>query len=489
MRTDSGSTADQPGLIERIRLGDDAAFGELFREHETAVRRLARGLVSDASEAEDVTAETFFRVFQAIRRGNGPSENVRAYLLTVARRVTWEWQAARRDVPVTDDELTARLGASTDWLDWQNRTAEVALITRAFTSLPERWRTVLWRTEVEGEQPAVAASHFGLSANATAALARRARIGLRAAYLQAHLAADRSRGSCRGVVRKLGGYAAGGVTGTEARKIAGHLSGCSSCRSTYDELRRVCSILRTHAGVVVVLVPLSGLALGTSGAGLGVGAAVAAGAGGSATTGGVAAGGSVGASAVTAMAAGSGKVGLSFVSAAAVAGMVGTPVLDVIESGRAEVPTEVGTFIELSSASNGDDGEDGALPGAAAKTLQGRGHRASAAVDEPSASLPGPPADSSSGSLQATEYTLPAESVAVGTGVPSSYFFPSDPSKTPGRSEPSGSVPLEATQPSEPGGEARDDRCDAQCAVLGGDGGDSASAGTGKPTDAGDVFS
>jgi RNA polymerase sigma factor (sigma-70 family) len=251
-------TVDEQVLLARLRVGEDAAFGELFELHAVAVRRLARSLAADTSEAEDITAETFFRVLQALRRGAGPRDHVRAYLLTVARRVSWEWHGARRDVPVSDDELTNRVASG---MDTHARTAEHTLITTAFTSLPERWRTVLWQTEVEGEQPAMVATHFGLSANATAALARRARQGLRAAYLQAHLSVSRSSNGCRTIVEKLGGYTAGSVTGAEARRIQDHLVGCSSCRSTHDELRDVCSSLRANAGAVLLLAPASGAGL------------------------------------------------------------------------------------------------------------------------------------------------------------------------------------------------------------------------------------
>ncbi|GAA1030025.1 MULTISPECIES: sigma-70 family RNA polymerase sigma factor [Amycolatopsis] len=248
----AASESDEQALLKRLRDGEDAAFGELFELHAAAVRRLAQSLASDRSEAEDITAETFFRVLQALRRGAGPRDYVRAYLLTVARRVSWEWHGARRDVPVTDDELTFRAGAG---VDTPARTAEHTLITTAFTSLPERWRTVLWQTEVEGEQPSMVAPHFGLSANATAALARRARQGLRAAYLQAHLSVNRGPETCRAVVEKLGGFTAGSVTGAEAERIKAHLLGCPSCRATQDELRDVCSSLRAHAGVLVLAVP------------------------------------------------------------------------------------------------------------------------------------------------------------------------------------------------------------------------------------------
>ncbi len=267
------SESDEQALLQRLREGEDAAFGELFELHAAAVRRLARSLASDRSEAEDITAETFFRVLQALRRGAGPRDYVRAYLLTVARRVSWEWHGARRDVPVSDDELTFRAGAGADT---HARTAEHSLITTAFTSLPERWRSVLWQTEVEGEQPAMVAPHFGLSANATAALARRARQGLRAAYLQAHLSVNRGPDSCRAVVEKLGGFTAGSVTGAEATRIKTHLIACQSCRATHDELRDVCSSLRAHAGVVALLVPgAAGLyAGGSSGALSGLAASI-----------------------------------------------------------------------------------------------------------------------------------------------------------------------------------------------------------------------
>ncbi|MFL6142721.1 MAG: sigma-70 family RNA polymerase sigma factor [Labedaea sp.] len=238
---------DDRALLERLRAGEDAAFGELFARHAMAVRRLAYGLVSDRSEAEDLTAEAFFRVLQAIRRGSGPVDNVRAYLLTVARRVAWEWRARHRDVPVSDEELNHRAGAGPDAA---GQSTERNLIRRAFTSLPERWRSVLWKVEVEGERPAVVATNFGLSANATAALARRARQGLRAAYLQAHLAAERSSTGCRDVLEKLGAYTAGSIRGAERRRIGTHLAGCTTCTAMHAELRDVCSGLRAHAALL-----------------------------------------------------------------------------------------------------------------------------------------------------------------------------------------------------------------------------------------------
>ncbi|QQQ76531.1 sigma-70 family RNA polymerase sigma factor [Saccharothrix sp. 6-C] len=243
-------------LLARVRAGDDGAFGELFTRHADAVRRFALRHVREHAEADDLTAEAFFRVLQAIRRGNGPTEHVRTYLLTVARRVAWEWSGRRRDVPVEDEELSLRVEPFPDVT--ANR-PEHALISRAFTSLPERWRTVLWQVEVEGERPAAVAPHFGLSPNAMAALARRAREGLRAAYLQAHLAEDTGPGACSSVVAKLGAYTAGGSQGAEHRRIRKHLRTCSSCNALHAELVEVCSTLRAHAASIAVPVAATAL--------------------------------------------------------------------------------------------------------------------------------------------------------------------------------------------------------------------------------------
>ncbi|WP_282958368.1 RNA polymerase sigma factor, partial [Amycolatopsis pretoriensis] len=68
----AASESDEQALLQRLRNGEDAAFGELFELHAAAVRRLAQSLASDRSEAEDITAETFFRVLQALRRGAVP---------------------------------------------------------------------------------------------------------------------------------------------------------------------------------------------------------------------------------------------------------------------------------------------------------------------------------------------------------------------------------------------------------------------------------
>ena len=254
---DALRSASDVELLRLVRRGYDAAYAELFARHASAVRGFAARCCAEMSDADDLAAEAFFRVLQAVRRGSGPDDNVRAYLSTVVRRLAAEWSVRRRDVPVTDEELSRQVDAG--YTAPASR-ADLQLISRAFASLPPRWQAVLWRVEVEGERPAVVAGHFGLSPNATAALARRARQGLRAAYLQAHLAPGGGANGCRSVVDKLGGFTAGQVTGAEARRIRSHLNGCADCAALQAALAAVCEGLRRYAGSLTA--PAAGIALG-----------------------------------------------------------------------------------------------------------------------------------------------------------------------------------------------------------------------------------
>src|SRR5436309_2713413 len=83
---------------------------------------------------------------------------------------------------------------------------DAQLVARAFSDLPERWRSVLWLTEVEGIPAREVATRLGLTANGAAQLAVRARAGLRERYLQAHVQAVPAPKGCRYARERLGAY-------------------------------------------------------------------------------------------------------------------------------------------------------------------------------------------------------------------------------------------------------------------------------------------
>src|ERR1041384_5419708 len=90
-------------LLAAVRAGDADAYGRLYERHSDAARQLAAALARDHSEADDLVAETFAKVFATLRAGRGPLVAFRAYLNTTMRHVCYH--PARRDSPpeVTHD--------------------------------------------------------------------------------------------------------------------------------------------------------------------------------------------------------------------------------------------------------------------------------------------------------------------------------------------------------------------------------------------------
>jgi DNA-directed RNA polymerase specialized sigma24 family protein len=166
---------DVPGsdaaLLNAIRSGDPGAYDVLRARHGAAARRLARYLPRGGAAADDVVDWSFTQVLDAIRRGGGPTDAFRPYLLTATARAARDCAAGEAaPVPADDQDIPAP-----GLLPGGNSRDPVVA---AFLSLPERWRAVLWHTEVEGTAPAAVASLFGLSAEGTADLAASAREGL-----------------------------------------------------------------------------------------------------------------------------------------------------------------------------------------------------------------------------------------------------------------------------------------------------------------------
>ncbi|WP_231640782.1 sigma-70 family RNA polymerase sigma factor [Nocardiopsis sp. NRRL B-16309] len=224
-------------IIKRVRGGDTGAYATLYERHAAASRGLARQLLRGDAEVEDAVAEAFTRVLSVIQRGSGPTDSFRPYLLTAVRNAAYDRGRGDKRQVVTDDMESYDSGEP--FVDPALEGLERSLIARAFLSLPERWQSVLWHTEIEGIKPAEAAPILGMNANGVAALAYRAREGLRQAYLQMHLAGGVAPEACRPALNLLGAYVRGGLSKRDTAKVDSHMDGCADCREVYAELMDV----------------------------------------------------------------------------------------------------------------------------------------------------------------------------------------------------------------------------------------------------------
>jgi RNA polymerase sigma factor (sigma-70 family) len=268
-------------LLEAVRGGDVQAYGHLFERHVRAARNLARHLARSSAEADDLVSDAFAKVLDTVRAGGGPESAFRAYLLTALRHTAYDKTRRDKKLKLADDvEAVSGVEKVTTvpFHDPAVATLERSLATRAFASLPERWQTVLWQTEIEGQSASELAKLLGLTANGASALAYRAREGLKTAYLQAHLAhAPTDR--CRATVAKLAAWTRGGLTKRETAQVELHLDECSTCRGMAAELADVNGTLRAVVAPLVLGAGASGYLAATAGAAKASGAVVGAGAG------------------------------------------------------------------------------------------------------------------------------------------------------------------------------------------------------------------
>jgi RNA polymerase sigma factor (sigma-70 family) len=171
-------------LIVKVREGDPAAMGQLWRRHFPSACGAARR-ITGCSDPSDAASEAFLATVRAIRSGHGPvSGSFRAYVCSVAARfavreavrrsVLERWEVHEDYIPSAED-----VGFIRNELD--------PGIIGGWDKLPERWRRVLWLTVVERRTPADVAEKVGMTANAVAALAYRARCRLRDLQPQGHV--------------------------------------------------------------------------------------------------------------------------------------------------------------------------------------------------------------------------------------------------------------------------------------------------------------
>ncbi|WP_210649864.1 sigma-70 family RNA polymerase sigma factor [Nocardioides sp. SYSU D00065] len=234
MQADRAGEVSDVDLIVRAREADQAAVAALFERHHPAALRLAR-MLTDPVTAEDVASEAFGKVMRALREGKGPTEAFRPYLLTAVRNVHVDHVRADRRY-VWDDEPESPEAAPPASVSVEAR-EEAALVARAFSTLPERWQSVLWHTVVENDDHVTIGRLLGIKANAVAALAFRARDGLREAYLTAHL--GELRPACRPTRGSLAAYARGTLRARRRSAVEHHLEECPECTAAVAELRRM----------------------------------------------------------------------------------------------------------------------------------------------------------------------------------------------------------------------------------------------------------
>jgi len=252
----STNTHSDAELITAVRAGAEDAFAQLWRRHEAAALRLARQ-ITNPSNAEDLVSESFVRVLRALRGGGGPDGAFRPYLFSTLRRLNIDNARSytQRVTPTADNtDLEREPAASAAEVAAVN--AENSAAWRAWASLPESTRTLLWHLVIEGDTPAQIAPLVGTTANGVSSRAVRARERLRQAFLQQHVG-DSIDDACRQTRSRLGEYVRGALSVRDRAAVQSHLDQCDSCPEVLFELADVNQTLR----VIIAPIVLGGVGL------------------------------------------------------------------------------------------------------------------------------------------------------------------------------------------------------------------------------------
>jgi len=229
---DGADCRDDQELVLAVRQGEIDGFATLYRRYVSHAHRSAARWADNPAEREDIVSESFGRLLAKIQEGGGPRGDFLPYLIRVIRNVAVDRVRRERYVEAYDDleHIEASRPGTPDPViaAWQRDA-----LARALASLPPRWQRVLWQVEVEGQPPAKVAPSLGLSANAVAALAYRAREGLRQAYLQVHVQCT-DVPVCDKTTRRLGAWARGGLSDRGSAEVRQHLRYCSDCQQRAD---------------------------------------------------------------------------------------------------------------------------------------------------------------------------------------------------------------------------------------------------------------
>jgi RNA polymerase sigma-70 factor (ECF subfamily) len=166
-------------LVRRIGQGDAKAARALVDRHLGRMLTLARRMLGDEAEAEDVAQEVFVRVWKTAARWKPGAAKFETWMHRVALNLCYDRLRRRREVTV--DVLPERADESASAFDAMADEDRARRVEAAVRALPERQRAAVTLVSYQEMSNIDAAEALGVSVEALESLLSRARRTLRAA--------------------------------------------------------------------------------------------------------------------------------------------------------------------------------------------------------------------------------------------------------------------------------------------------------------------
>lgn len=167
-------------LVKAAGAGDARAAQALIAKHAPRLHRLARRMLNDAMEAEDVTQDVFLRVWKQAPRWREGEAKFETWMHRVALNLCYDRLRKRRET--LDPDAGADVPDPARGADEALAAAQqAALVRAALAQLPERQRAAIALCHFEEASNIEAAAALEISVDALESLLSRGRRALRAA--------------------------------------------------------------------------------------------------------------------------------------------------------------------------------------------------------------------------------------------------------------------------------------------------------------------
>jgi RNA polymerase sigma-70 factor (ECF subfamily) len=137
-------------MTERIPLrAEVGSLAELLLPHLDSAYNLARWIVRDDEDAQDVVQDAYLRAFQYAGGFRGGA--ARAWLLTIVRHSSYRWLRRRANQPVAafDEEVHASVAETSNPEQLLLQAADGRLVEKVLSGLSVRFREILVLRELE----------------------------------------------------------------------------------------------------------------------------------------------------------------------------------------------------------------------------------------------------------------------------------------------------------------------------------------------------
>jgi len=149
---------DDADLVAAVRQGDAAAFQALYERYAEALFRFAWRRCREREAAEDLTQETFVRVWLHRDRLD-PRQSIRAYLFQIVRRLAVDLLRRKLTENLVGEPDPNQPAAAVDPDAFASRDR----IRQALSELPEQQRVVFCLSRFDGLRYAEIAQVLGIS--------------------------------------------------------------------------------------------------------------------------------------------------------------------------------------------------------------------------------------------------------------------------------------------------------------------------------------